>query len=183
MPSSRDILRRIIEAAPRAAVDALDGPLTRRKAIKEWRRDADRFCSSVQVPSKWYATDGSGQFYFFRKKATAFSNEWFAFERQPVTRWGFSAAQAFMLHDGQLTDRRPAGWISITTLAAVEFGGYEGSPSQRGVPREAEDLDYDVQLADQLWRKDRAERDAYLRSQFGSQMSHLMQGIKQHARL
>jgi hypothetical protein len=183
MPSSRDILRRLIEAIPEAAVEVIDGPLTHRKAMKEVYREAGQFADQVRVPSKWYATDGTGQFYFFRKKALGFSNEWFAFERQPVTIFGTSADQAYRRHNGQLTDRRPAGWVSAATFAAGNFTGLEGSPNTRGISPQAEDLDYDPAMAERIWRENRSDRDAYLAANFNPAMDRYMQSVKKHARL
>ena len=143
------IYRRLIEAIPAAQLELLDSPVTNRRALRADRREAARWAARLTVPSRWYATDGTHMFYLFRKKALKFSDASMAFARLPVTLYGTDAETIYRKHGGQLTDRRPAGWISLATLTAVNYGGLDGGPRDWGM-RDNEDLDLYVDEVERL---------------------------------
>lgn len=149
---SRKMYRLFIEAIPEVMVETLDTPLTRHNAIRRYHKEAAQFAAQVKIPSRWYATDGTGSFYLFREKRLQFSNADFAFARLPWTRFGINADQAYRRHNGQLTDRRPSGWVSAATLSAVNFGGLDGGPRDWGL-QDNEDLDLRVDEVERLRAK------------------------------
>lgn len=144
--------KRLIEAAPSVMTDGVDNrlaPFSARRARSKELREYARYEKRVKVPSKWYATDGSGGFYYFRKKSFGFVPGDNAFGNSPCTIFGTSAAQAFDRHGGQLTDRRPSGWISAATLAGANYGGLDGGPRDWGWTNN-EDLDLDIGMVERL---------------------------------
>jgi hypothetical protein len=150
--------KRLVEAAPAAAVDAIDdkavGFLARRAHVKDLRAASD-WGGSIKVPSKWYATDGSRRFYYFKKKKVHFLPGWNCFGRLATTVYGGNAAAAYILHEGQLTDRRPAGWISAATWAGSMYGGLDGGPRDWGWT-DNEDTDLDIAMVEKLRANDPA---------------------------
>jgi hypothetical protein len=144
--------RRLISAVPAAAVDVLDTPLTAAKARRADAADARaaaRWADRVSVPSKWYAVDGSNAFYFFRRKKLDWIIGDHAFGRIAVTACGTTAADAFHRHGGQLVNRKPAGWLSAATIAAVNYGGLDGGPRDWGWT-DNEDSDLDIAQVERL---------------------------------
>lgn len=168
--------RRLIEAAPDVLTDGLDNRLTPAKARRYHARDlrdAARFADRVRVPSKWYATDGSGCFYYFRTRRTHFVPGDNAFGRLPTTAFGSNAAAAYMRHGGQITDSKPSGWLSAATVAAVNFGGLDGGPRDWGW-RDNEDLDLDIRQVERL-----RDQDVYIASShYVAQFDRAMAGAR-----
>lgn len=145
--------RRLIDAVPQVMTDAVDNriaPAKGRRAHARDMREAALWGMRLPVPSAWYATDGSGGFYLFRRhKVDVDLVGYPGIGRIPVTVFGTSAAQAYALHGGQLTDRRPTGWISAATMAGVTYGGLEGGPRDWGW-RDDPDLDLDIDTIERL---------------------------------
>jgi hypothetical protein len=150
-------MQRLIEAAPSVMTDNLDNLLTTEKGRRAYARDLRAYARQadrVSVPSKWYATDGSGAFYYFRHKKTYFIQGDNAFGRIATTAFGGSAMAALVRHQGQLTDRRPSGWMSAATIAAVNYGGFDGNSVRAWGWTSNEDLDLDVYEVDRLRAQD-----------------------------
>jgi hypothetical protein len=167
----------LIEAAPVSLVDGLDNRLAAAKVQRLTTRELkqiDLWARTVRTPSKWYATDGSGCFYYFRNRRTTFLSGWHSFARLPMTVFGDDAAQAYMRHGGQLTDRRPSGWVSAATLAGVRYGGLEGGPRDWGW-RDNEDIDFDVRQCEQLRAKDPSFRPV---GPYSEHLSRAMAGAR-----
>jgi hypothetical protein len=168
--------KRLVEAAPAAAVDAVDNRavafLAGRAHVKDLRAASD-WGTSLKVPSKWYATDGSGRFYYFKKKKTNILPGWNCFGRLAVTAYGTNAAAAYILHEGQLTDRRPAGWVSAATLAGAAYGGLDGGPRDWGW-RDNEDLDLDIAMVEKLRA---ADPGPFIREPLGNYAEYLFQSM------
>ena len=146
--------RRLIEAVPAAAVDALDRPLTDAKARHANAKDARKaslWAMGVRTPSKWYATDGTHCFYYFRRRKLDIELIGYpGIARVAITVHGTTASQAYYRHGGQLTDRRPAGWQSITTISGINYGGYGDGPLRACGWESNEDLDFDVDAVDRI---------------------------------
>lgn len=171
--------KRLIEAAPAGAVDSIDNRavvfLARRAHVRDLRA-ASTWAQQITTPSKWYAQDGSHRFYFFRKKRMTFLPGWNSFARVATTVYGDDAAAVFILHGGQITDRRPAGWVSASTLAGARYGGLEGGPRDWGW-RDNEDLDLDIR---QVERMRAADPDPYITGslhQFGDYADHFSRAL------
>jgi hypothetical protein len=151
-----DAYKRLVNAAPSIMTDGVDNriaPFSARRARSKDLKGAARFADRVRVPSKWYATDGSGCFYYFRLKRVCFVVGDNALGRLPHTVYGTDAAAAFDRHGGQLTDRRPSNWISAATMAGVMYGGLDGGPRDWGW-RDNEDLDLDIAMVERLRAED-----------------------------
>jgi hypothetical protein len=146
--------KRLIEAAPSVMTDGIDDLLTPGKGRRANARDAKKaalWARGVSVPSKWYATDDSHCFYYFRRRKVDVELMGYpGITRLAVTAYGMSASQAYYRHGGQLTDRRPAGWLSATTIAAVRYGGFDGNSVRAWGWESNEDLDMDVYEVDRL---------------------------------
>lgn len=144
--------RALIEAAPDRLVDGADDRLAPWMGRRAQRRDflkAARFADSVRTPSKWYATDGSNCFYYFRKRHLRFINGDNAFGRIATTIYGIDAAYAYARHNGRITDRRPSGFLSVATLSCAAFGGLDGGPRDWGWT-DNEDLDLSIDMVIKL---------------------------------
>ena len=170
----------LIEAAPPAAIDAIDNRLVKYKAGRLSSRELkhiDDWARKIKAPSKWYATDGSHAFYYFRKKQTCFQPGYHAFWRVACTNFGDDAASAYARHGGRITDRRPSGWVSSATLAGVRFGGLDGGPRDWGW-RDNEDTDFDLRECERLRAKDPSP---YIRGSlhaYGEHLSRAMAGAR-----
>lgn len=145
-------MQRLIEAAPTVMTEGVDNLLTpgkgrraRARDLRDFARRADR----IGVPSKWYAVDGSGAFYYFRLKRVHFVPGDNALGKLPTTIHGVNAVAALAAHDGRLTDQRPSGWMSAATMAGIAYGGLEGGPRDWGWSYN-EDLDLDIGLIEQV---------------------------------
>lgn len=150
--------KRLVETAPAAAVDGFDdravGIIARRAHVKDLRASST-WARDVKTPSKWYAVDGSHRFYYFRNRKTVFLPGWHSFGLIATTAFGENAAAAHILHGGQITDRRPAGWVSAATLAGAAYGGLDGGPRDWGWT-DNEDLDLDIAMVEKLRADDPA---------------------------
>jgi hypothetical protein len=171
--------RALIEAAPATAIDSIDNRavvfFARRAHTRDLRKASD-WARQIKTPSRWYATDGTHRFYYFRKRKTTFLPGWNSFARVATTVYGDDAAAVFILHGGQITDRRPGGWVSASTLAGARYGGLEGGPRDWGW-RDNEDLDLDIR---QVERMRAADRDPYITGslhQFGAQVEHFSRAM------
>ncbi len=171
--------KRLIEAAPAAAVDSLDNQLVRGTARRAHAKDlkaAARWADAVGTPSKWYAIDGSNRFYFFRHKKTHFVPGDNAFGRVPTTRFGDNAVAVYILHGGQITDRRPSGWVSAATLVGANYGGLDGGPRDWGWTDD-EDLDFDVREVERLRYDSRGPLITGHLSEYGERLARALAGV------
>jgi hypothetical protein len=146
--------RRLVEAAPSVMTDGVDNriaPFSARRANAKDEKKAAVWAMGLRTPSKWYATDGTGCFYYFRRRKVDVELIGYpGIGRLPVTVYGTTASQAYHRHGGQLTDRRPHGWLSAATIAAVNYGGFDGNSVRAWGWKSNEDLDLDVDLVDRL---------------------------------
>jgi hypothetical protein len=145
--------KRLVDAAPRVMTDGVDNrlaPISARRATAKDAKKAAVWAMGVRTPSKWYATDGTHCFYYFRRRKVDVELIGYpGIGRVAVTIYGTSASQAYYRHGGQLTDRRPSGWISAATLAGVMYGGLDGGPRDWGWS-DNEDLDLDIATIERL---------------------------------
>lgn len=175
----------LINAAPSVMADGIDNriaPLSARRANAKDAKKAAVWAMSVRTPSKWYATDGSGCFYYFRRRKVDVELIGYpGIGRIAVTVYGTSATQAYYRHGGQLTDRKPAGWLSAATIAAVNYGGFDGNSVRAWGWTSNEDLDLDVYEVDRLRAADpgpfhRSSRS--LQSLYAEQFGRAMAGAR-----
>jgi hypothetical protein len=150
--AGRAAYKTLINAIPDSAVAVIDNPLTRAKVSRAHTRDlkdASLWGERVKTPSAWYATDGSHRFYLFDRRKTHFLPGWHCFGRLATTAYGENAAAAYLMHEGQLTDRRPAGWQSIATISAINI--FDGHGSLKACGWESNrNLDLDIDEVDRI---------------------------------
>lgn len=172
--------RRLVEAAPAAAVDSIDNRavhiLARRAHVKDLRA-ASTWAQQIRTPSRWYATDGSHRFYYFRQHKTTFLPGWNSFGRVAHTIYGDNAAAAYILHGGQVTDRRPSGWMSAATIAAINYGGLDGGPRDWGW-RDNDDLDLNLREVEHYRAEDDRRFATALRSAYVQEFSRALAGAR-----
>lgn len=176
--AGRAAYKTLINAIPDVAVDVLDRPLSNakgRRADAKFSKEASLW--KPGVPSKWYATDGSNCFYYFRRTKVEFETRgYMGFGRLAVTIHGVTSTQAYYRHGGQLTDRRPAGWQSVATINAINLWDGHGSLQACGWESN-EDLDLDIRAVDRA----RAEfKPVMLRGsfhQFAEQVQRVMERV------
>jgi hypothetical protein len=172
--------RALIEAAPAGPIDAIDNRLAAYKAGRLSSRELKRiddWARRVRPGTKWYATDGSHRFYYFRKKMMCFQPGYHAFWRIACTWAGDDAASAYARHRGQLTDRRPSGWISAATLAGVRYGGLDGGPRDWGW-RDNEDVDFDLRQCERLRAQDPSPFIRGSLHEYGEHLERAMAGAR-----
>jgi hypothetical protein len=128
---------------------AADESFLKGRAARATNREAAAFAATVEVGSRWYASDRSFRFYLFSASKVGFSSAWMAFEKMPTTIYGTTAEQAYRIHGGRLTDRRPSGWMSAATRSLANYGGWDGGPAD-WESQDNPDLDLDVAAAIRL---------------------------------
>ena len=172
--------RHLIAAAGSASIDSIDNAAVSfiaRRAHTHDLRAASTRAGQIKVPSKWYATDGSARFYYFRKRKTTFLPGWNAFGRIATTAMGDNAAAVFILHGGRITDRRPSDWVSAATLAGARYGGLDGGPRDWGW-RDNEDLDLDIREVERLRARDPGPRITGPLSDYAEHLQRAMAGAR-----
>lgn len=178
--AARAAYKALIEACPAEPLDSADRRLTDFKAGRLHARDLRKavlWADRVPVGAKLYATDGSNRFYWVRRRMTHFLPGWNCLGRLATTYYGDSAATIYIRHDGQVTDRRPSGWISAATLAAARYGGLDGTIRQWGW-RDNEDTDLRVDVAQRMRDQDDARLYRDIRSTYGRHLENQMAGAR-----